>query len=83
MNRENTDDADSDDTAEGWEGAAVEALRSAATRLAVEAETLAARCANGELADVIIELRVARFNLPAPDQERVEALLRNIGVLPG
>lgn len=83
MKRENTADAGSDDTPEGWESAAVEALRSAATRLGVEAETLAARCTEGELADVIIELRVARFNLPAPDQERVEVLLRNIGVLPG
>ncbi|HET9441351.1 MAG TPA: hypothetical protein VFO52_14335 [Longimicrobiales bacterium] len=83
MNREIAADADADEAPEGWEGAAVDALRSAATRLGVEAEVLAAGCANGELADVIIELRVARFNLPAPDQERVEALLRNIGVLPG
>jgi hypothetical protein len=62
--------------------AAAKALRSAADRLGVEADSLATRCTEGELADVIIELRVARFNLPAADQERVEELLRKIGVLP-
>ena len=61
---------------------AARALRKAAQRLAVPPELLAARCVDGELADVIIELRLARFNLPSADQERVEGLLRSIGVLP-
>ena len=63
--------------------AAVRAIQTAANRLGVDPALLATRCADGELADVIIELRVARFNLPEADQERVEALLRRIGVLPG
>jgi hypothetical protein len=48
----------------------------------VSAESLARKCGSGALADVIIELRLARFNLPQADQERVETLLRDIGVLP-
>ena len=67
---------------EAFVRAAAKAIRSAAERLGVEAEMLASRCAGGELADVIIELRVARFNLPDADQERVEELLRRVGVLP-
>lgn len=63
--------------------AAVKALRTAAARLGVDPETLAARCADGELAEVILELRIARFNLPEADQQRVEELLRKMGVLPG
>lgn len=61
---------------------AAPALQSAARRLGVDPMTLAAACTHGELADVIIELRLARFTLPAADQERVEILLRRIGVLP-
>ena len=83
MNREIAADAEPAEPPLALATASEKALRSAAARLGVDPETLAARCAAGELAEVILELRVARFNLPEADQERVEELLRKIGVLPG
>ncbi len=83
MNREIAADAEPAEPPLALAAAAEKALRSAATRLGVDPETLAARCADGELAEVILELRIARFNLPEADQERVEELLRKMGVLPG
>ncbi len=81
MNRESTVAAESEPTA-SFEISAAQAFDAAAARLGVSAESLARKCQSGALADVIIELRLARFNLPAADQERVETLLRDIGVLP-
>jgi hypothetical protein len=74
--------ADETAPAAAFENDAVRAFATAAQKLAVDPALLASGCAAGELADVIIELRLARFNLPAADQERVENLLRGIGVLP-
>lgn len=81
MNRESTVAADAEPTT-SMETSAAQAFDAAAARLGVSAESLARKCQSGALADVIIELRLARFNLPAADQERVETLLRDIGVLP-
>lgn len=81
MNRESTVAAEAEPTA-SLEASAAQAFDTAAARLGVSAEGLAKKCQSGALADVIIELRLARFNLPEADQERVESLLRDIGVLP-
>lgn len=82
MNRETGTALDTSPAATPLAESTTLAFESAAKRLALSPEGLAAACANGEIADIIIELRLARFHLNEADQERVEALLRNMGVLP-
>lgn len=62
--------------------AAREALVSAALRLGVDPMKLANGALDAELAEVILELRVARHTLADGDKARVEDLLRRLGVLP-
>ncbi|HEY8485326.1 MAG TPA: hypothetical protein VIL13_12005 [Longimicrobiales bacterium] len=65
-----------------FDAACRQAFLTAARRLNLDAGQLASRCAEGELAELILELRMARHALSEADRERVEALLRRIGLLP-
>ena len=58
------------------------AIVTAAMRLGIDPGDFAARCADGEIADLILDLRQARHGLAATDRERIESLLRSLGVLP-
>ena len=58
------------------------AIESAARRLGTDPTAFATRCTEGELAELVFELRTLRHLLPTSDRERVEELLRRIGVLP-
>ena len=62
--------------------AARQAMVSAALRLGIDAVQFAKRAGDAELAEVILELRLARHALAAADKARVEALLRHLGALP-
>lgn len=62
--------------------AARQAMASAALRLGTDAVELAKRARNAEIAEVILELRLARHALSEEDKMRVEALLRHLGALP-
>lgn len=62
--------------------AARQAMASASLRLGIDAVQFAGRARNAELAEVILELRLARHSLADDDKTRVEALLRHLGVLP-
>ena len=73
------DIGDSDEVG-AFEIMAAASFRAAAARLGVEPAVLLEGSAGGELADLVIELRVARLSLPETDRERVEELLRRLGV---
>lgn len=62
--------------------AAHEAIASAASRLGIDPLQFARRARTAELADVILELRLARHALNDGDRARVEELLRRLGTLP-
>lgn len=67
---------------DGLEVAARQAMVSAALRLGIDAVEFARRAGDAELAEVILELRLARHALAAADKARIEMLLRQLGVLP-
>jgi hypothetical protein len=61
--------------------ACIDALSSAAAKLGMQTQELADRLSSGRIADVILELRALRHLLPHHSRERVENLLREVGVL--
>jgi hypothetical protein len=61
--------------------ACIDAVSTAAAKLGMQTEDLAQRLGNGRIADVILELRALRHLLPHHSRERIETLLREVGVL--
>ena len=62
--------------------AACRAISKAALRLGVDPLEFARWCADGQIADLILDLRLARHGLEPADKQRVEELLQSIGGLP-
>lgn len=62
--------------------ASLRAILTAAERLGADPLTFAERCSDGQIADLILDLRLARHGLGPVDRKRVEELLQAVGGLP-
>lgn len=61
---------------------AYRAISSAARRLGLDPLKFARACADGQIADLILDLRLARHGLAPADKARAEELLQSVGGLP-
>ena len=61
---------------------ACRAISAAARRLGLDPVKFARACAEGQIADLILDLRLARHGLAPADKARVEELLHSLGGLP-